>query len=298
MSHQPEMLETFIGRLEQYGPKEDINTTRLDNVIVIRESQSHTNVRTIYEPFLAFVGKGQKYCYVGKQKYAYGAGSGLAVLLPMPVRTEIVGATAEHPFLAAIVALDLNRLSDILIKIERSGGFAAQPTAEDASGIFSIALTDDLLRPILRLFEALESEQETAVLSGSIIDEIHYRLLCHEHGSALRSLLRQRGQIQRISRAIDHIHQHVDKPVSVEQLAAMVHMSRTTFHEHFRSVMHVSPLQYAKSVKLFQANRFIIDGKNASEAGYLVGYNSPAQFSREYKRHFGYSPSATTAAVV
>ena len=53
------------------------------------------------------------------------------------------------------------------------------------------------------------------------------------------------------------------------------------------------PLQYAKSIKLDRAYTLIKEGKNASEAGYLVGYNSPAQFSREYKRHFGFAPSAT-----
>ena len=79
--------------------------------------------------------------------------------------------------------------------------------------------------------------------------------------------------------------------MSVENLAEMVHMSRTSFYENFREVMHVSPLQYAKSVKLVKAQTLIKAGKNASEAGYLVGYNSPAQFSREYKRHFGFSPS-------
>ena len=78
----------------------------------------------------------------------------------------------------------------------------------------------------------------------------------------------------------------------MEKLAEMVYMSRTSFYENFRDVMHLSPLQYAKSVKLYRAQTLIREGKNVSEAGYLVGYNNPAQFSREYKRHFGFSPSA------
>ena len=96
-----------------------------------------------------------------------------------------------------------------------------------------------------------------------------------------------------ISKAVEHIHRNVDKPVSVDELAKMVHMSRPTFYENFRAVMHISPLQYAKSVKLGRAQALIQEGKKANEAGYLVGYNSPSQFSREYKRHFGYAPSAT-----
>ena len=87
------------------------------------------------------------------------------------------------------------------------------------------------------------------------------------------------------------IHQNMDQPISVEQLAEMVHMGQTTFYENFRNVMHVSPLQYAKSVKLHKAQTLIQEGKKANEAGYMVGYNSPAQFSREYKRHFGVAPS-------
>lgn len=85
----------------------------------------------------------------------------------------------------------------------------------------------------------------------------------------------------------------MDKAVSVENLAEMVHMSRSAFYDNFKSVMHTLPLQYAKLVKLFKARKLIKEGKNFSEAGYMVGYNGPAQFSREYNRHFGYSPSAT-----
>ena len=83
--------------------------------------------------------------------------------------------------------------------------------------------------------------------------------------------------------------------VSVDELAGMVNMSTSSFRKTFRDVMHMPPLQYAKAIKLDRAHALIREGKNASEAGYLVGYNSPAQFSREYKRHIGYSPSATSA---
>lgn len=92
---------------------------------------------------------------------------------------------------------------------------------------------------------------------------------------------------------MEYIHQNLDKPVSVEQLAGMVYMGRTSFYDTFRDVTHLSPLQYAKSVKLDSTHTLIKGGKKANEAGYMVGYNSPSQFSREYKRHFGFAPSAT-----
>ena len=100
------------------------------------------------------------------------------------------------------------------------------------------------------------------------------------------------GQVDFV-REGDHIHTHMNEMVSVDDLAQLANMSTSGFRKSFREVMHMPPLQYAKSIKLNRAQLLIREGKNASEAGHLVGYNSPAQFSREYKRYFGFSPSAT-----
>ena len=101
------------------------------------------------------------------------------------------------------------------------------------------------------------------------------------------------GEVQRVSRAVEYIHRSLDKPVSLETLADLVYMSKPRFYIAFKDVMHVSPLQCAKSVKLHKAQALIQEGKKANEAVYLVGYNSPSQFSREHERHFGFAPSAT-----
>jgi transcriptional regulator GlxA family with amidase domain len=154
-------------------------------------------------------------------------------------------------------------------------------------------LKDNLLDPMIRLWESLADPTDTAFMGNVIVDEIYYRMLRGERGWELRTLLQQKGQIQGISKAVECIHQNVNKPVSVEQLAEMVFMSMTKFYKTFRDVMHLTPLQYAKSVKLDRAHTLIQEGRKASEAGYLVGYNCPSQFSREYKRHFGFAPSAT-----
>lgn len=150
-----------------------------------------------------------------------------------------------------------------------------------------------LLPPFIRLFESFSDPIEAAFWGESIVDEIHFRLLSIERVGELRYLLQQRGEIQRISKAVEYFHHNLDKPVSEEGLVEMVHMGQTSFYENFRNVMHVSPMQYAKSVKLHKAQTLIKEGKKVNEAGYLVGYNSPTQFSREYKRHFGFAPSVT-----
>ena len=297
MTYQIEKFEKFVNLIERQAAQEGANYSSHGGFGTYKASTSQGRKPALDLPAVWIIGQGKKFCYAGEQTYDYSAGNVVVMLYPLTVETEIVEASPEVPFLVAGVAIDLGRMADVLLKIDRIDGSAPKPDSNDPSSIFSIPLSDDILDPFIRLFEFQANPRDMAMLGDSIVDEIYYRLLTGERGGELRSLLQQRGEIQRISRAVEYIHSNLDQPVSVESLARMVHMSRTSFYENFREVMHVSPLQYAKSVKLHKAQALIQEGKNASEAGYRVGYNSPAQFSREYKRHFGYSPSATTAAV-
>jgi AraC-like DNA-binding protein len=293
MAYQTNRLEKLVGLLEQHASQEGIQMTGFENLGTFKSSTTEVRSQSYYEPAVVIVGQGKKRCYIGNKTYDYGTGNFLILFLPMPMEVEIIEASPDKPFLAAGIRIDLGRLADVLLRIERAEGAAAKPVSTDPSGIFTAPLNDHLLDPTIRLFESLANPRDAAVLGELIVDEIYYRILCDERGGDLRTFLQQRGQIQRVAKTVQYIHQNIEVPVSVEKLADMVHMSRTSFYENFRDVMHVSPLQYAKSVKLVKAQTLIKEGKNASEAGYLVGYNSPAQFSREYKRHFGFVPSAT-----
>ena len=293
VAYQTCKLRKLVGLMEQYSSQDGINLACLESFGTFKASAPQGRTPIVDAPVIVIVGQGKKLCHVGDRTYEYSVGNVLSMFHPMPVETEIVKASSEKPFLAACLLIDLGRMADLLLKIDRIDGPVAEPDAIDPSGLFSVPLSDRLLDPFIRLYESLEHPRDAAILGDAIVDEIYYRLLCDERGGELRVLLQQRGQIQRISKAVEYIHQNLDQPVSVERLAEMVYMSRTSFYQTFRDVMHVSPLQYAKGVKLVRAQALIQEGKNASEAGYMVGYNSPAQFSREYKRHFGYSPSAT-----
>jgi AraC-like DNA-binding protein len=294
MTYQINKFEKFVTLLEQHTPEEGANYSSLESFGTYKATTTHGRRTAIDLAAVWIIGGGKKVCYVGDQQYDYSAGNAVVMFYPLAVETEIVEASPEMPFLIAGVAIEMGRIADVLLRIDRIDGAAARPVSNDPSGIFSIPLNDHLLDSFIRLFELLANPLDAAILGDSIVDEIYYRLLTGERGGELRFLLQQRGEIQRISKAVDYIHSNLHEPISVEQLADMVYMSRTSFYENFRNVMHVSPLQYAKSVKLHKAQSLIQEGKNNGEAGYMVGYNSPAQFSREYKRHFGYSPSATT----
>ena len=75
-------------------------------------------------------------------------------------------------------------------------------------------------------------------------------------------------------------------------------MSPSAFHLHFKGVTAMSPLQYQKRLRLQAARRLMLgDGLDAAEAAFQVGYESPSQFSREYRRMFGVPPRQDVVAL-
>ena len=295
MTHQIHNFEKLAALVTQHTSQEGINITGFESLGTFKASSTQPRTPEIDIPAIVIVVQGQKICYMGNQKYVYGPGKVLVGFYPTPVETEIMEASAEEPFLAVGVSLDMGRMAEMLLRIDQFDETAPQPVSTDLSAKFTIDLSDRLLGSFIRLFSVLANPRDVFILGDAIVDEIYYRLLCDEQSGELRSLLQQRGKIRRISKAIDYIHANLDKPVSVEKLAEVVLMSRTAFYLNFREVMQVSPLQYAKSVKLFEAQKLLKVGKRVGEASDLVGYNNLAQFSREYKRHFGFAPSATGA---
>jgi AraC-like DNA-binding protein len=286
-------MEEFIQLTEKHALQDGANFSPTGTFGILRQSQPHPIKSEEHIPGIVAVAQGSKYCIAGEQRYDYSGGSLLGVLLPLPLQSEITVASPEKPFLAFAIMVNMARLTSVLHKLEQADSGFFETEVTNPSSIFSVPLTDKLLDPFIRLLDMMNQPRDAAVLSEAIMDEIYYRMLVDERGSELRALLQQRGEIQRISKAVEHIHKNIDQPVSVEGLANMVHMSRTTFYENFKSVMHVSPLQYAKAMKLHRAQTLILEGKKANEAAHLVGYTSPAQFSREYKRQFGFVPSET-----
>ncbi len=295
MENRTQKMAEFLSLLERYAPPTGFLQTSIDNFFVFRGTELDQRHPQVYPPGLIIGAQGRKVVYLEGKRYEYGAGSMMALFVPMAVECQVVEASPEKPLLAAGIALDLNRVTNMLLKMERFERPAPKPDNGNMAAIFSASITDNMLEATLRLLRSLDNPSEAAVLGEGMIDEIYFRILSEEQGGKLKYLLQQRGQIQQISKAVEYVHQNLDKPISVDTMADIVNMSSSGFHKKFKEVMHLSPLQYAKSIKLNRAQTYIMDGKSVTEASYLVGYNNLAQFSREYKRHFGILPSATMA---
>lgn len=285
-------FELLAQLISDYIPENGIYQSPLHPVVTFKETQSQGRTSWVYEPMLVLAAQGKKHIYLDGKRYEYSAGQFLALFMPMAVECELINVSTKNPMLGLGIRLDRHRLAKLVLKMDSASPQAATTSIQSTSGIFSAPVKNSMLDAVIRLMEVLKDPVETAVMGEALIDEIYYRLLTEEQGGALRVLLQQHGQMQQISKAVEHLNTHLDKNISVDELASLINMSSSGFHKKFKDVMHVSPLQYIKSIRLNKAKELIMEGKNVSEAGYSVGYNSPAQFSREYKRQFGVAPSA------
>ena len=283
--------------LEKHAQTDGLHSTNVDSLFTLRASQPSKRVTQVYPTGIIIGAQGKKRAYLDGKQYEYSDKNYLALLAPMAFECEVVEASNDKPLLAVGIAFDLNKINTMLLEMERFEKTPAKPNEVNASGIDSAVTSANLLDAAIRLVKTLDTPSEASILGGAIVDEIYFRFLSEGKNRQRAHLLHRRGQIQQIASAVEHIHQHLDQAVSVEELAGAVNMSNSGFHKKFKDVMHMSPLQYAKSIKLEKAKAHIMNGSNASEASQRVGYNNFAQFSREYKRRFGFPPSATLSVL-
>ncbi len=273
--------------------------TSLSNLVLFRSSEGQPRQHEVYGAYLLILVQGEKRLHIGGQRYDYKAGDYLAVFMPMLLEAERAEVSQDKPYLMVCIEVDLGRIANLLLKLDTLTPSQLPAESSNATGFHMAPMSDHLLDPVIRLLQTLGNPSDIAILGESIVDEIYYRLLCDEQVGfgSLRRHLEQRGQIQEIARAVSHIQANLDAIISVEQLANVSNMSASGFHRTFKEVMHTTPLQYAKTLKLHRARALLQEGQTASEASVSVGYNSPAQFSREYKRFFGNTPLETRLGV-
>lgn len=293
MNKHAASMEELKELLIRHTHTEGLNPTPILNLSLIRTSRKLPSYRQVCDPAIILGIQGEKFIHLEDRQYNYCGGNFMALFAPIPLRCEVTQASPEKPLLAAIIGVEPLRIADMLLKMEVPRQAPIPSEALDASAIFSAPIGEKLLDAALRLLKTLESPTEATILSQGIVDEIYFRIINEYQDGALKYLLQQHGQIQQISKSIQYIRQNLSAPLTVSILADTVNMSSSGFHKRFKEIIHLSPIQYIKSLRLDRAQAMILEGKKVSEACYEVGYNSPAQFSREYKRYFGINPSET-----
>ena len=178
--YQIEKFNTLVRLIEQNAPEEEFNLTSIEDVGTYKQSKTQPRTPVIEIPAIVIVGQGRKRCFLGETVYDYSAGSLLVGFYPIPVEMAIIEASPEKPFLVAGIQIKMERIADVLLRMERIDHAATKPVAVEPANTFSILLTDRLLDPFVRLFEALNDPNDAAMLGDTIVDEIYYRLLSGE----------------------------------------------------------------------------------------------------------------------
>ena len=261
--------------------------TSIPGLMLYRRTNTTPCYPSTYEPSLNVFVQGQKRVTLGSTTYLCDGSTFLLSSLDLPVVSQIVEASEELPLLSMLLKLDISAVREILNHTE----FQSQNSASDAPGIAIGKTTLDLLKPCSRLLDLLDAPEDIPFLSSLIQREIAYRLLRGPQGARLRAIATLGDQSHRTAKAIAWLRANYAKPLRVEELAELARMGMSTLHHHFRALTAMSPLQYQKQLRLVAAReRMLIEGLDAARAAFEVGYESPSQFNREYKRFFGQPP--------
>lgn len=238
-------------------------------------------------PSICLIGQGRKQVLVGEEAYVYDANNFLVTSVDLPVVAQIVEASSDKPYLGLTLELDLRTIAQFILGIELPSATPPQ----DRLGIAVSEVSPPLLNAFQRLIDLLEQPRDISALAPLIKQEIFYRLLVSEQGPRLRQIVSTESQSYQIARAVDWIKNNFDKPFRIEELANKAGLSTSAFHNRFRSMTAMSPLQFQKRMRLNEARRLMLtEHIDASAAAFEVGYESPSQFSREYSRMFGAPP--------
>ncbi len=261
--------------------------TSIDGVRIVRRDNTTEFLKCFYNPSCILVLQGLKQMLYGNENIVYTKGQYVVSCTDIPVSSRVAEANPEEPFVVLILELNSNLISNLILETK------LQNTANTDGKALAIANTDEeLLDAFYRLAQLLDkSEAEQQILSPIIIKEIYFRLLTGPLGSQLRLINTNGTRSNQIANAISFIKEKYNEKLNMDEIAQKVNMAPSSFYRNFKKVTQVSPLQYQKQLKLNEAQRLMLSGNyDAATAGYEVGYESPTQFSREYKKMFGNPP--------
>jgi AraC-like DNA-binding protein len=286
MDGQKDTRKRLASLLSEVAVHEGTHRTLVEGVEVSRRSRSSPRAPVVYQPNIVVVGQGRKRGYLGDKVYQYDPFNYLVLSVPLPAECEWT-ASPEEPLLLVAINVDPTMLGEMLLEMDEP----LPPIGPTPRGISTTPMSEELGGAVIRLLECLKSPLDSHMLGRQTVREIVYRVLQGEQGGALRSLASRDEHFSRIARVLKYIHAEYARPLSAEELARRAGMSVSAFHHNFKLVTASSPLQYLKRIRLDQARRLMAhDGYNASTAARAVGYESPSQFSREFKRLFGVTP--------
>lgn len=295
-SNDNRTLEAEIARLarliQTHTPHDGIFDQPIPGLRLGRFSSTGTGMKTFYSPSFGIVAQGAISFTVGQEVYVSNKPRIFMVPVALPMTVQITQASASEPYLTAGLSLEPQRIAELALKMFPRG----LPPIRQRSAGYGFDADLGFVGAMTRLVECLQNPGDAQWLAPLAADELLIRLLRSPIGVYVAEMGFADSGVQRVAEAIAWLRSNFAQPFKVEDLAGRVHMSVSTFREHFKAVTAMSPLQFQKTLRLHEARRLMLSGQmDAATAGHLVGYASDSQFSRDYSRFFGSPPGRDIA---
>lgn len=287
------LFEAVNAHIERQGGGQGVFPTPIDSFNIVCSFKERMRMRQVYRPSLCFVLQGAKEITLGEETLRYGAMECLAVGMTLPATGCIIEASPDAPYIGVNLELDPAMIREVLEQLD------TPPAPPAASGpcLFVRRVDGPLAECVLRLLRMCETPKAIPILFPSVMREICYWLLSGPNGGELCKLAEPESSAARVARALHLMHEDVARTLRMEELADAARMSLSSFHQHFKAMTSMSPLQFQKQLRLLEARRLMVtEDANVAEAAYRVGYASASQFSREYSRMFGVAPKRDVMA--
>lgn len=265
------------------------STTHLPGLRLLKHSRSMPETYFTPRPCLAIVVEGEMVMQLGEEAYRYGPGDYLLITQSVPLIGRSFALEGSRSLVGIALEIDHQQLIRL---IERLSLPAAPQSAGLARGVSVGEADDATFEAMLRLMRMLDDPQELAGLAPLAKEEIYFRLLMGKDRHLLTQLGNQTSPASRVDKAIVWLKANFREPIRIHEMAAENGMSVSTLHHSFKAITTMTPIQYQKHLRLYEARRLIlVEGQGACAAGFDVGYQSPSQFSKDYKKLFNVQPS-------
>jgi AraC-like DNA-binding protein len=276
-----------------YAPHDGTFELRIPGLHVGRFSRVNKQcVHALRLTSLGIVAQGAKTVIVGQEVYECDASRMIVFSAALPGAAQITQASPSEPYLALKLDLDPHKIAELVLKVYPHG----LPTVQERRAVCLAPVDMSIVNAATRLMECLAQPGDAELLAPLVVDEILIRLLRSPIGVRVAQMGLAESSVYRLAEAISWLRANFSQPMKVEALAGLVHMSVSSFHEHFKAVTSMSPLHYQKVLRLQEARRLMLTTMtDASIASQRVGYLSASQFSREYSRFFGSAPTKDIA---